>query len=67
MTAVNETDSSLTTKCLDFCQALVGQGKIFKFSISIGFTFTFSLDTRDGKETPPTRRRKSTSTLSRAA
>ena len=67
MTAVSETDSSLTTKCLDFCQALAGQGKIFKFSITIGSTFTFSLDTRDGKEIPPTRSRKSPSTLRRNA
>ena len=67
MTAVSETDSSLTTKCLDFCQALAGQGKCFKFSITIGSTFTFSLDTRGGKETLPTRNKKSPSTLRRNA
>ena len=49
MTAVSETNSSLTTQCLDFCQALAGQGKVFKFSITIDSTFTFSLDTRVGK------------------
>ena len=67
MTAVSKTDSSLTTKCLDFCQALAGQGKCFKFSITIGSTFTFSLDTRGGKETLPTRNKKSPSTLRRNA
>ena len=67
MTAVNETDSSLITKCLDFCQALASQGKDFKFAITIGSTFTFSLDTREGKETLPTRSKKSPSTLRRNA
>ena len=66
MTAVNETDSSLTTKCLDFCQALASQGKEFKFAITVGSTFTFSLDW-DGKETPPSRCKKSPSTQRRNA
>ena len=67
MTAVSETDSSLTTKCLDFCQALASQGKAFKFSVTIGSTFTFSLDTREGKETLPIKNKKSPSTLRRNA
>ena len=67
MTAVNETDSSLTTKCLDFCQALASQGKEFKFAITVGSTFTFSLDTREGKEILPTRSKKSPSTQRRNA
>jgi len=69
MTAVSMTYSSLTTQCLDFCQALVGQGKVFKFSITINSSFTFSLDTREGKATLPTRipKRKSPSTLKRNA
>ena len=69
MTAVSMTDSSLTTQCLDFCQALVGQGKVFKFSITIGSSFTFSLDTKEGKATLPTltKKRKSPSTLKRNA
>ena len=28
-------DSSLATKCMDFCHALANQGKSFKFSITI--------------------------------
>ena len=61
MTAVGETNSPLMTQCLDFCQALAGQGKVFKFSITIDSTFTFSLDTREGKETFPTRIKKRSS------
>ena len=69
MTAVSESDSSLATQCLDFCQALARQGKDFKLSITIGSTFTFSLDTKEGKATLPTRmqKRKSPSTLKRNA
>ena len=67
MAAVNESDSSLTNKCLDLCHALAGQGKAFKFSLTIGSTFTFSLDSREGKETPPSRKKKSPSTLRRNA
>ena len=66
MTTVSETDTSLATQCLDFCQALAGQGKEFKLSITIGSTFTFSLDTRKGKETLP-KKRSSPSTLKRNA
>ena len=60
-------DSSLATKCMDFCHALASQGKSFKFSITIGSTFTFSLDTREGKDTLPARTKKSPSTLRRNA
>ena len=69
MTAAGETDSSLATQCLDFCQALARQGKVFKFSLTIGSTFTFSLDTKEGKANLPsgTQRRKSPSTLRRNA
>ena len=65
MAAVNESDFSLTNKCLDLCHALAGQGKAFKFSLTIGSSFTFSLDSREGKEILPTRKRKSPSTLRR--
>ena len=69
MTAVGETGSSLASQCLDFCQALAHQGKDFKFSVTIGSAFTFSLDTKEGKTTLPTRiqKRKSPSTLKRNA
>ena len=69
MTAAGETDSSLATQCLDFCQVLARQGKVFKFSLTIGSTFAFSLDTKEGKANLPsgTQRRKSPSTLRRNA
>ena len=69
MTAVSESDSSLATQCLDFCQALARQGKVFKFSLTIDSTFTFSLDTKEGKANLPSgsQRRKSPSTLRRNA
>ena len=71
MTAVSESDSSLATQCLDFCQALAVQGKVFKFSLTIGSTFTFSLDTKESRETLLARTkqgpRKSPSTLKRNA
>ena len=46
MSAVGEENSSLASKCMDFCQALAKQGKTFNFSLSIGSGFSFSLDTR---------------------
>ena len=69
MAAVNESDSTLANKCLDFCHALAGHGKVFKFSLTIGSTFTFSLDSREGKETLglPARKKKSPSTRRRDA
>ena len=46
MAAVGEGDSSLATQCMAFCQALTGQGKVIQFSLNIGSTFSFTLDTR---------------------
>ena len=51
MAAVRENDSSLANKCLALCQALNNQGKAFKFSLTIGNTFSFSLDS--GERTVP--------------
>ena len=69
MTAVGETNSTLMTQCLDFCQALALQGMAFKFSVSVGSTFNFSLDTSKGKDFPAPRSKKmsSPSTLRRNA
>ena len=46
MTAASEFNSSLNSQCMDFCQALARQGLEFKFSVTIGSAFTFSLDAR---------------------
>jgi hypothetical protein len=50
---VSREDSSLTTQCLAFCQALASQGKAFSLSLTVGNTFSFSLDNRE--KTPPTK------------
>ena len=40
-------DSSLSSKCMAFCQSLASQGKAIQFSLKIGDTFSFSLDTSE--------------------
>ena len=40
-------DSSLAGKCMDFCHALTSQKKSFTFSLILGSSFTFSLDTKE--------------------
>ena len=60
-------DHTSASKCLDLCQAVIGQGQGFNFSLTYtGTSYTFSLDTRS-KDTPsPTARKKtSPSTLRR--
>ena len=41
-------------QCLVFCQAISLHGLVFKFFVFVGSTF--SLDTKEGKDTPATRR-----------
>ena len=66
MTDVGEADSSLATQCLALCQALTSQGMAFNFSLSIGSTFSFSLDTRSKEALPSKAKKKaSPSTLRR--
>ena len=57
------------SKYMDLCQALVDKGNPFTFSLTIGSTFSLSLDTRGKEESPiPLARRKpSPSTLRRNA
>ena len=62
-------DLTLSSKSLELCQALIGQGKAFNFSLTFtGTSYTFSLDTRS-KDTPSPQARKkaSPSTLRRNA
>ena len=65
MTAVDQTSSPLMTQCLDFCQALALQGRVFKFSVSVGSDFTFSLDTKETRPVNKTKKRISPSTRQR--
>ena len=73
MALVGESDSSLASQCMALCQALNSQGKAFKFSLSIGSSFCFSLDTRDEaptldiKSMASARKKPSPSTLRRNA
>ena len=63
-----EEESSLTSQCLAFCQALASQGKAFTFSLEINSTFSFSLDTRENQvPTQAVRKKISPSTQRRNA
>ena len=64
MAAVDEANSTLVSKCMDFCQALASQGQVINFSLAIG-SFSFSLDTRS--KVPGTKKKASPSTLRRNA
>ena len=46
-------DFSFASQCMDFCHALASHQKIFTFSLTIGPTFAFSLDTTREILTPP--------------
>ena len=69
MTAVDETN--MANKCLDFCQALSSQGSDFKFSLTMGANFSFSLDSRvlarDTRANVPPKKKPSPSTIRRNA
>ena len=67
MALVGESDSSLASQCMALCQALNSQGKAFKFSLTIGNTFSFSLDTSKGRVSAPKEKRASPSTIKRNA
>ena len=57
--AVNMQDSSLASQCLALCQTLASQGRGVHFSLTIGSSFAFSLDTKDVvKVTAPKARKK---------
>jgi hypothetical protein len=45
--------ASLTTQCLAFCQVLATQGQASSFVLTIGSTFSFSLDTNEKKMKRP--------------
>ena len=68
MAAVAGDNSSLATQCLDLCQTLASQGLEFTFSVNIGPSFIFALDTRKKtSEVKPLGKRPSPSTLRRNA
>ena len=67
MTAAGDVDTSLASKCMDFCQALANQGQAFNFSLTIGPDFSFSLDTRRKAGSPVIKKKASPTTLRRNA
>ena len=67
MAAVGDVDTSLATKCMDFCLALANQDQSFNFSLTIGPDFSFSLDTRRKAASPVIKKKASPSTLRRNA
>ena len=50
-------DPALLTQCLEFCQVLASKGQAFNLSLTLGSSFTFSLDTRGGT-TPVMQKKK---------
>ena len=57
--------STLGSQCLDFCQTLTNKYQGFNFSLSIGNSFSFSLDTRVKNLAMMTRKKASPSTTRR--
>ena len=64
---MTEVDSSLASKCMEFCQALANQGQDFNFTLTTTSGFSFSLDTRKKAASPDAKKRLSPSTLRRNA
>ena len=63
----SEDDLSLASQCLALCQTLAGQGKAFSISVTVGSTFTFSLDSKETASLPKKKKKSSPSTLRRNA
>ena len=58
---------SLTKQCLDFCQALASKSHAFTFTLTLGSTFSFSLDSKETTAlvVPRQKKKASPSTLRR--
>jgi len=66
--AMSEEDSTLTSQCMAFCQTLANKGHPFTFTLNIGNSFLFSLDTKgENPSTMSNVKKKSPSTLRRNA
>ena len=48
----------LVTQCLDFCQTLAGKSLTFSFSLTIGTSFSFSVDTSGKGAVAPKKKKK---------
>ena len=64
-------ESDLATKCLEFCQTLSSQCSSFKFSLVVGTSFSFTLDTGvvalHNQAKAPSKKKPSPSTIRRNA
>ena len=64
----SEDQLPLASQCLALCQTLASQGKAFSFTVTLGSTFTFSMDAKESAAALPKRKKKSSpSTLRRNA
>jgi hypothetical protein len=58
---LSKKDSSLVSQCLAFCQTLASHGRAVNFSLKIGSSFVFSLDTKDNEKVPASKAKKKVS------
>ena len=65
--AMKTEDSDLASQCMAFCQALATKGQTFNFNLTIGSSFSFSLDTREHGAPSLVKKKKSPSTVRRNA
>ena len=55
---VSDSNTSLASQCLNFCRTLASQGRSVSFSLKVGSSFAFSLDTKDSENIPASKARK---------
>ena len=55
---MGDENSSLTTQCLAFCQALASKGQAFNFKLTFGNSFSFSLNTIEKTPAQEARKKK---------
>ena len=70
MTAMpaKEDNAALLSQCLDFCQTLAVKSLTFSFTLTLGESFSFSVDTREKEAlVSKAKKKKTPSTLRRNA
>ena len=55
---MSDSNTSLASQCLSFCRTLASQGRSVSFSVKVGSSFAFSLDTKDSENIPASKARK---------
>ena len=64
---LSEEVAKLASQCLEFCQTLADKSLTFSFSMTIGSSFSFSVDTRGKEVLASPKKKKTPSTLRRDA